>query len=155
MTKKVLPIIIAVVVIGVGAFYGGMKYAESKSPTNSSLPSGNFQNRGAANGAGGMRAGNGQTAGMNAVNGEIISKDDKSVTLKLRDGGSQIVFLSNTTEITKSAAGSLSDLEVGQNVFIGGKKNSDGSVTANTIQLRPNISPSSPSSSPSPTSAGN
>ena len=69
--------------------------------------------------------------------GEIIAKDDKSVTVKLQNGGSKIVFLSDSTEITKSAEGALSDLEIGKNISVNGTTNSDGSVTAHTIQLRP------------------
>jgi len=151
--NKIIPVVIAVVVVvGGGAFFGGMKYAESKGPRGA-FAQADFQNlqnlspeerqqriqqlganagefRG---GSGGNRSGGGFTAG------EIISKDDKSVTVKLQDGGSKIIFLSDSTEITKSAKGTLGDLEVGENVSINGTANSDGSVTAQSIQLRPNL----------------
>ncbi len=159
MTKKVLPVAIALIAIGSGAFFGGMKYAESKKPSGNTrqVNSQNLQNLSPEerqqrfqqidNGAAG-RARNGQV-GANATSGEILSKDDKSVTIKLRDGGSLIVFFSDLTEITKSVNGSASDLEIGQNVSIGGQKNSDGRITASAIQLRPNSFPFS-SSSPVP-----
>src|SRR3989338_10164732 len=105
------PIIIAVAVaVGSVAFYGGMKYAESKNPRGQSARGG-FQNLspeerqarlrqfGAAIGAGAgpsMRGDGGFSAG------EIISKDDKSITLKLRDGGSKIIFFSSATAVSKS-----------------------------------------------------
>lgn len=146
--NKVITIVIAVaVVVGGGAFYGGMKYAQSKAPQGR-LSQADFQNLspeerqqriqqlganagGFRGGSGGNRSGGGFTAG------EIISKDDKSVTVKLQDGGSKIIFLSDSTQITKSATGALSDLEVGKNISVNGTANSDGSVTAQNIQLRP------------------
>ena len=145
--KKLLPIsivIVSIIAIGVGAFYGGMKYDQGKSQTA-------FRNLGnltpeerqqrlqqmGANAGAGFRSGNSANSGIST--GEIISIDDKSVTVKLRDGGSKIVFFSDSTKITKSAEGSLGDLEVGKTIVVGGKQNSDGSLTAETIQLSPAI----------------
>ncbi|MEK7598985.1 MAG: hypothetical protein AAB474_00835 [Patescibacteria group bacterium] len=153
MNKLIAIVIATTVVVGGGAFFGGMKYTESKSPRR--LSQGDFQNLQnlspeerqqrlrelGANAAGGFRGGPGG-GGMRAGSftaGEIISKDDKSVTIKLQDGGSKIVFLSDSTEITKSAQGFLNDLEVGKNISVNGTANSDGSVTAQSIQLRPQI----------------
>ena len=82
----------------------------------------------------GFRGGNSTTTGF--VSGEIISKDDKSITVKLRDGGSKIVFFSDSTEITKFIDGTPTDLEVGKTITIDGTTNQDGSVTAKSIQLR-------------------
>lgn len=149
---KALPIIIAIIAVGGISFYGGMKYQQGKAPNFQNLSPDQrqqfFQQGGAgANGARGARTGaipNGARNGFNSVNGEIISKDDKSITVKLRDGGSQIVFLSGSTEIMKSISGSAGDLSVGQNVVASGQKNSDGSVNANTIQLRPALPTVSP-----------
>lgn len=73
------------------------------------------------------------------INGEIIAKDDKSITIKLRDGGSRIIFYSATTEISKFVSGTADDLIIGKNITVIGKTNSDNSITAQTIQLRPNI----------------
>lgn len=145
--KKIIYVIIGIVILA-GAFYGGMKYQESKTPAG--LAGANFQNLrnlspeerqqkfqelGAnASGAAGRRGGS-----TNGAAGEIIAKDDKSITIKLRDAGSKIIFFSDTTEITKSASGSADDLEIGKNVMVGGKQNSDGSYTAETIQLSPSL----------------
>jgi len=155
MNKLIAIVIATAVVVGGGAFFGGMKYAESKSPRGR-LSQADFQNLqnlspeerqqrlqelGANAGArfrGG--AGGGQRGGGGFTVGEIIAKDDKSVTVKLQNGGSKIIFLSDSTEITKSAAGALSDLEIGKNISVNGSTNSDGSVTAKTIQLRPQSS---------------
>lgn len=132
--KKILPIIIAVAIVaGVGSFYGGMKYSQKKSVKSrgSGDQQQHFQQMGGA-----MRGGNKQGGG-GFINGEIASKDDKSITVKLRDGGSKIIFFSETTEIGKSVSGAATDLEVGKTVMVGGQTNSDGSVTAQTIQIRP------------------
>lgn len=153
MNKLITVVIAVAVVVGGGAFFGGMKYAESKSPRGG-LAQADFQNLQnlspeerqqrmqelGANAGGGFRggAGGGQRGGGGLTVGEIISKDEKSVTVKLQDGGSKIIFLSDSTEITKSAAGTLGDLEVGKNISVNGTANSDGSVTAQSIQLRSN-----------------
>ena len=133
--KKLLPIIVIIILVGVGAFYGGMKYDQSKSAANLSA---NFQNRQMAGSGTGSRNGTfGNRAGSGFVTGEIIAKDDKSITVKLQDGGSKIIFYSDSTEIGKFASGTQNDLEVGKIIIVNGKVNLDGSITAQSIQLRP------------------
>jgi len=75
--------------------------------------------------------------GFQPVNGEIISSDDKSITVKLTDGGSKIVILSDNTEINQAANATKDDLKAGEKVAVFGQENSDGSVTAQSIQLNP------------------
>lgn len=138
--KKIISIVLVIIVAGAlagGAFYGGMRYGENKTTQGISQErQQRFQQMGAsAAGAMGGRFEN--QAGNNFATGQIISKDDKSITVKLRDGGSKIVFFSNTTEVDKFTTGSSSDLEVGKTVMVTGKTNQDGSITAQSIQLRP------------------
>ena len=138
MNKKLfIAFLISVIIIAGGAFYGGMIYGKNKTAQGIGQErQQRFQQMGAsAAGAMGGRFGN--QAGNNFVAGDIISKDDKSITIKLQDGGSKIVFFSDTTKIDKFTAGSSSDLEVGKTVMVSGKANQDGSVTAQSIQLRP------------------
>ena len=133
--KKILPIFIVVVLIVGGiCFFAGMKYGQNKNSV--SMDFSNFN---------GARSGQGQQvgAGFNRmsgrggfVSGEVISKDDKSITVKLPDGGSKIIFFSGTTTIAKSTDGTASDLENGKTVMVSGTANSDGSVTATNIQIR-------------------
>ncbi len=152
--KKLLPIIIAIIIIGGGAFYGGMKYAQSNSPAGGAqgFNQGDFeelrnlsaeerQERFEQTGSAGMiamrgtRSGDG--TGSDFANGEIISKDESSITIKLPDGGSKIVFYSDSTEVGKFTNGTSDDLEIGKSVMVNGEANEDGSVTAQSIQLRP------------------
>lgn len=138
--KKILPLIIIVIlVVGAGSFYGGMKYAQSKKSTNGG--SSNFRT---GLGGGFNRTGNRQ-AGTGFATGEIIAKDDKSITIKLRDGGSKIIFYSDSTEIGKFVNGASNDLEVGKTVMVNGKTNQDGSITAQSLQIRPITPPVAPS----------
>lgn len=150
--KMLAGFIIAVVLVGAGSFYGGMQYAKSQASGARNLALSQRQNFG-ANGAGGMQRNvSGQSRGGNRaaggfLNGEIISKDDIGITVKSADGGSKIVFLSGTTQIMKSVNGSALDLEIGKNIMVTGSANSDGSLTAQTIQLRP-VAPVNATSTP-------
>ncbi len=126
--KKIIPIVVAIAIIGGISFYGGMTYGKGKA---SSANQARFQQMAGTNGARGARAAGGFTAG------EIISKDDKSVTVKLSNGGSSIVFFTDSTPILKSAAGSFQDLAVGEQITAMGTANQDGSMSAQSIQIRP------------------
>ena len=121
---KPLYTLILVVLVGAGAFFGGMQYQKSQR----SLGRGQF----AGAGQFGNRNGQGRP-----VAGEIVSADDKSITVKLMDGSSKIVILSSSTAINREASGSASDLKTGERVLVIGTQNSDGSVTAQNIQLNP------------------
>jgi hypothetical protein len=88
----------------------------------------------------GVRAGAGARTNFGSggvASGEIISKDATSITIKLRDGGSRIIFLSGTSTIAKSESGTAADLATGQQVTVMGTANSDGSIMAQSVQIRP------------------
>ncbi|HRY76843.1 MAG TPA: DUF5666 domain-containing protein [Candidatus Paceibacterota bacterium] len=142
--KKIIPIFVAaLLMVGAGAFYGGMKYGQTKKPSfvsgqwGSQMPGGGLQN-GSGTGA---RINGGSKSGGGLIAGEITAKDDKSITVKSQDGSSKIIFYSESMEISKSVSGILSDLAVGENVTVMGKTSQDGSITAQSIQLRSVASP--------------
>ena len=127
--------VIVMLIIGGGSFYGGMQYQKTQTPVPS--PQNGIGGGFVRGGGGGQVFGAGRGgAGGGMVNGDILSKDDKSVTVKLRDGGSKIVFFSPATRIGKTTDGAVIDLEVGKQITVTGVTNSDGSVTAQMIQIR-------------------
>ncbi|MDD5043168.1 MAG: DUF5666 domain-containing protein [Patescibacteria group bacterium] len=141
MKKTLLVILIVAIVAGGGAFYAGLKYGQHKKFGRGDVNFADWPSAGrqAPSGQLGFGGGEGKDlkAGGGFIAGEIISKDDKSITVKLSDGGSKIIFFGESTEVNKFVSGATSDLEIGKTVTVSGKKNDDGSITAQTIQIRP------------------
>ncbi len=135
LMKKIIGSALIILVITAGAFYAGMVYAKKSQSQQSGSASGTRFQRSGTMGAGGVGMRNGAQGEF--VTGEILSKDATGLTVKLRDGGSSIIFVSGSTKITKQVDGTLADLTVGQQVTLTGDKNSDGSIAAQSIQLRP------------------
>ncbi len=136
--KKILPIMIVVVVlVAAGSFYGGMKYqsSKSKSPSRGQFAAGLPQ---------GGTARVDSKNNISFVTGEILSQDDQSITVKLNNGGSKTVLYSASTTIGKMATGTAKDLSVGTSVMATGKSTTDGSLTAETIQIRSDGEPIGP-----------
>jgi len=135
--------VVAIVVVGAGAFYGGTIY-EKKSVASaraSQRSGGNGQFAGGSAGANGQQARgqrgpNGNGGGF--INGKVTAKDDKSITVQAQDGSSKIVYFSNSTTIGKSIDGSATDLTVGNQVMVNGQTDASGIITAQIIQIRPN-----------------
>ena len=138
MNKNLILIIILLIGVGVGGFFGGMKYGESQALKNLTPEKMRevFQQRGGQFFAQNQGQRQRQRAGQNFVSGQVISKDEKSLTVKLPDGSTKIIFLSQSTQILKSAEGSIDDVQVGKEILVTGNQNADGSLTARTIQVR-------------------
>ena len=71
------------------------------------------------------------------ISGEIIDKDETSITIKQADESTKIILLSENTEINKTSEGLADDLKTGEAVMIFGQENPDGSISAANIQLNP------------------
>lgn len=127
MNKNSIVIMIVVaVLVGAVAFYGGTLYQKSQ--------------RGAGFGANGTRrfgAGAQGANGGQVVRGEVLSNDGKTVTVKLQDGSTKLVLVSNTTMITEATKATESAVSQGKQVMVFGTSNPDGSVGAQNIQLNP------------------
>ena len=130
MQKNIIIVlaIVVLLVVGGGSFYWGMSYGKTQSASSATALRASFAGRTGRTG----------TTGGGFVSGSIISSDATSITLQLpNNAGSKIVLYSSTTQINKMVSGSASDLTNGTNVSITGTTNSDGSVTAQSIQIRP------------------
>lgn len=140
-SKMIAVFIVLLVIVGGGAYYLGTKSANSQR-------NGQFSNQFGGGQGGGRNGGNGlfQRAGQGAraVRGQVISSDDKSITVKQADGSSRIVLFSGSTSIIKAATGSASDLKNGEEVMVFGSTNSDGSMTAQNIEVNPPMRKPSP-----------
>jgi len=138
--KKNIILVVCFVVVALISFYAGSKFAGVKNTAQQN--SGGFVRGGTTNGAPrGMRSGG-------FVNGQILSKDANSITVQLSSfgqssgatqvqQGSKIVFYTNKTSVMKTTDGTLDDLVIGKNISVTGAANPDGSVNAESIQIRP------------------
>jgi len=130
--KQIITTIVIAVVVGAAGFFGGYKFAQSKTPASRA---GQFAAAGRTGAAGGNAA---RRAGGGFTSGQIISSDSKSITVQLpNNGGSKIVFYAPSTQINKPTTVDASQLTTGSNVIVTGTANSDGSITAQNIQIRP------------------
>lgn len=126
-SKQIVILVVVAVVFGGGGFFGGMKYQASKTPTmtiRGGGPGGTFAGR------------RGGPNGASFLNGQVASINGSTATIKLMNGGSQIVVLAPSTAYRKAVDGTAADMAVGSNVTITGTSNSDGSLTAQSVQIR-------------------
>lgn len=143
--NKYITIAVIILAVAGSSFFVGMQYGIKKAKTTQIANRGNFAGgMGISNQRGGQRDGQNGGQRMSGANGaggfiggEIISKDDKSITVKSQDGNSKIIFFSDSTTVGKTVDGSASDLSTGQQVMVNGKTNADGTIAAQNIQIRP------------------
>ena len=130
--KISISVLIVIIIFFIGFFVGKITYSHSLT----------------SNTKGFSQSGRGNTqynrSGGGFVSGKIESKDNQSITLQLPNGNSEVVFFSSSTSVIKPSAASLNDISVGSQVMIGGTQNSDGSLTAQSIQIVPQNSSNQP-----------
>lgn len=135
----IIGVILALIIGGGIGFFAGMQFEKSQTPNMAMNNGGNFQ-QGPRDGSrqfpGGSAAPN---SNFRPTNGEIISADESSITVKTSDGSSKIILITNNTSINKATEVSIDELKVGETVMVVGETNSDGSQTASTIQLNPQM----------------
>jgi hypothetical protein len=142
--KTLVPIICVLVGLGVG-FFAGFEFKAYQLKKS-------FGGNQTAGGKGNTQQQQMGTRG-GVVFGSILSMDDKSITVKLADGSSKIVLFGDSTTYTNTVDAAKSDLKVGENVAVSGTSNSDGSVTAASVQINPKFQMNAQSFQ-NPTSSG-
>jgi ABC-type proline/glycine betaine transport system substrate-binding protein len=126
--------IMSIIAVGILGLLGGFEYGKAKT----TAPIAGSMRRGAAM-AGGF-AGR-SVANGGPTTGTVIAKDDKSITIAMQGTGSKIVFTDETTQVLKSTAGTMTDVATGDTIIVTGTTNSDGSLSAKSIQIRPAMQP--------------
>lgn len=125
MNKKNIIWVVAGIVVLIAVFYGGVSYGKSQAAATAKTAFSGTRIRGTGGNFGG------------ATIGQILSKDAQSITLSIAGGGSKIIFYTAQTPVTKTVAGTSADLITGENVSVIGTANTDGSITAQSFQIRP------------------
>ena len=128
MKKYLVHIIwlVVAIVVGVGGFFYGRSTAVVSRTGVAGAGAYGSSTRRLAGGAGG-----------GFTSGQISAMDSTSITLQLANGNSEVVFYSSSTPVSEPTMISVNTLKVGTTVMVGGTSNSDGSLTAQTIQVRP------------------
>ena len=139
---KVLIAALALVVVGGGAFYGGMKYGENRVLQD---PTALFQEM---RGQFGQRmqiqgqfpdgmptpgAGDARRPVLGGSVGTVQEIEGNTLFINTEEGTVR-VLTTDTTFIEKYASVDLADLDVGEQVIVSGSQNDDGSVTARSIR---------------------
>ena len=129
-------------VVAGGSFWGGTYYAEwnRRNQMQQFFQSGGQgQPPGMSNGqAPGMSGNNqqggpgGQLRGEMGITGKVDRVDGESITITTRMG-SQKITLTSDAKVNKPSSGSLDDIKKGTEIFVQGKRDTDGEMEAKTI----------------------
>jgi len=131
-SKYLLPTVLIVIGLGFG-FAGGYYFKGfNQQKQFNEMRNGVGQRGGIAMPSGGPAR---NMNGLNSIEGEIISIDDESLTVKLMDGSTKIIFFSESTTYSNFQEAKKEDLKTGIKISVFGKTNIDNSVTAQRIQI--------------------
>ncbi len=127
MNKNMMVVVAVVLIIvaAAGGFFAGLMYQKNQTPALGTTSRGNFAARA------------GQNAAFRPVRGQVLSMSDTTLTVKMSDGSTKIVVLSSSTAFMQSTKAALTNVKTGDTVNVVGTVNSDGSVTAQDVQINP------------------
>ena len=129
---QIIIMAVAILIIAGGAFWGGMAYQKSRQPTTLSR----------SGGPQGGGFGGGQFNGANRPTfGQVSSINSTDMVVASRFGGNVTVQLDSNPTVTDGSgnSASVSDIQTGDTVIVQGSKNSDGSITAQSIRINPSF----------------
>ena len=133
-TKWIAIVVAAVVVVAAAAGFGGYTAGTSAGRAQALAARTQFlQARGLGGGQGGQGAG-GQFNPNNFVNGQVKAINGNAIELSTATAV-VTVDLGSNTQILKMGAGSASDIQPGERITVQGTRNSDGSLTAQSVQI--------------------
>jgi len=136
--KKHFFCLLSIAIVGVLAFFAGLMLGKNQASQTAQPDFGSFANSQQLHDPSVRFNQPGGQANSAVISGEIISKDESNLTIKLLEGGSQIIYISGSTFFNKTLESSLSDFSVGEQISVIGQTNDDGSVVAQSVQTRPN-----------------
>ncbi len=156
---KVYVVALLLMVGVLGGFYGGYKMGQNNVSANTATQNQTSRNLG-SNLSGGGRGGFGSACpspgapspspGSNAVAScTVTNLSSTSLTITLPACEVKVVF-GNTVQVSKTVAGSTSDLKDNITVTIVGTRQADGSIKATQIQIGSGRIGVRPGASPSP-----
>jgi hypothetical protein len=148
MNKKTLVILLVVIVVLVAGGVAAWQFSKNKNSAGQASAKLGGANFAAGQTGAGQRGARGAKANFGGASGNVLSKDNNSLTIQLANGGSAIAFYSGSTRVSKNIDVQTADLAVGQMVSIRGTKGSDGTISASSVQIRPAGSANSGTGSP-------
>lgn len=143
-TTTIIVFIVALLVVGAGAFFGGMTFGKAQAATNQQAQfqrfasragqfPGNGQFPGGAQASGTPQAGAaGQGFARGGTVGTVEQIDGNTLIVSTTDGPVK-VQITDTTLIQKTTEITAAELEKGSSVIVTGSRNDDGSITARSI----------------------
>ncbi len=140
MKNNYVVILVIVAVVAGLSFYGGIQYQLRQTPSRGNLAQ--FANGSPAIGQNGTKT-NGSNRfaqGSRPLSGEITGRDGQSLTLKLADGSSKTVIISDQTAINRTSEATKEDLATGTTVTVFGAADASGTITAQNIGIGNNLS---------------
>ncbi|KKQ59993.1 MAG: hypothetical protein US82_C0047G0003 [Parcubacteria group bacterium GW2011_GWC1_38_22] len=135
MKKQILITTVIVIIVGVGMFFVGRKFEVQRSaqfvqkenisldnPVQSQQPQDNVVQS--------------QQSGRPNATGEIVTKDDGNIIIKLRDGSTKKIIVTEVTTAKKIDTINITELNVGQQISATGKNSEDGDFQAQNVTIR-------------------
>jgi hypothetical protein len=130
----IIAVVVTAIIAGGIGFAGGRQVAEKRKVTqDGNMITGDQSDRTGRFGSPSKSPNRGIRGGF--VSGQIISRDATSMTVKLPDGNTRIVFLGANLEVTAYSSSTQAALVVGSHVRVSGETADAGALTARRVDI--------------------